>query len=130
MRLGWATGSVYEWTQHWRIAKGVGITDEDIVAVRDWQAYPGFGPADRAVLAATDETLGVGAISARTWAELEATVPDERARLEVVMAIANWTMFAQLLRSLEVPLEEGVDPWPPDGTVPEPARTAVATELA
>ena len=46
-------------------------------------------------------------------------------RLEVVIAIANWSMFAQLLRSLEVPLEEGVDPWPPDGAVPEPARTPV-----
>jgi alkylhydroperoxidase family enzyme len=130
MRIGWRQGSMYEWTQHWRVARMLEIPEDDLLAVRDWKASDRFDAADRAVLAATDETLGVGAISARTWAELEATVPDERARLEVVMAIANWTMFAQLLRSLEVPLEEGVDPWPPDGTVPEPARTAVATELA
>jgi alkylhydroperoxidase family enzyme len=129
MRIGWRQGSMYEWTQHWRVARMLEISEDDLVAVRDWQGSDRFGAADRAVLAATDETLGAGAISPRTWAELEAAVPDERARLEVVIAIANWSMFAQLLRSLEVPLEEGVDPWPPDGAVPEPARTPVPSEL-
>ena len=100
MRIGWRQGSEYEWTQHWRVASMLAIPEDDIVAVRDWKVSDRFDPADRAVLAATDETLTVGAISARTWGELETTVPDERARLEVVIAIANWSMFAQLLRSL------------------------------
>lgn len=76
------------------------IPEDDLVAVRDWRSSDRFGRADRAVLAATDETRRSGAISAGTWAELEATVPAERARLEVVIARANWSMFAQLLRSL------------------------------
>jgi alkylhydroperoxidase family enzyme len=129
MRIGWRQGSLYEWTQHWRVARMLEISEDDLVAVRDWKASDRFDRADRAVLAATDETLGQGAISGRTWSELEATVPDERARLEVVIAIANWSMFAQLLRSLEVPLEEGVDPWPPDGAVPEPAQNPLTSEL-
>lgn len=129
MRIGWRQGSVYEWTQHWRVARMLEIPEDDLVAVRDWPGSDAFGPAERAVLAATDETLGAGAISARTWSELEVTVPDEQARLEVVIVIANWSMFAQLLRSLEVPLEEGVDPWPPDGKVPEAARNPVPSEL-
>jgi alkylhydroperoxidase family enzyme len=129
MRIGWRQGSVYEWTQHWRVARMLEVPEDDLLAVRDWRDSDRFGPAERAVLAATDETLGAGAISARTWSELEAHVPDEPARMEVVISIANWSMFAQLLRSLEVPLEEGVDPWPPDGAVPEPARTPVSSEL-
>jgi alkylhydroperoxidase family enzyme len=129
IRIGWRQGSMYEWTQHWRVARMLDIPEEDLVAVRDWYSSSRFGPADRAVLAATDETLDAGAISSRTWSELEATVPDDRARLEVVIAIANWTMFAQLLRSLEVPLEEGVAPWPPDGAFPEQARTPVPSGL-
>jgi len=129
MRVGWRQGSLYEWTQHWRVARMLEIPEDDLVAVRDWKGSDRFDRADRAVLAATDETLGAGAISTGTWAELEATVPDERARLEVVIAIANWSMFAQLLRSLEVPLEDGVEPWPPDGAVPDAARTDVASEL-
>jgi hypothetical protein len=51
------------------------------------------------------------------------------ARVGVPVAIANWSMFAQRLRSLEVPLEDGVEPWPPDGAVPDAARTDVASEL-
>ncbi|MDY7101687.1 MAG: carboxymuconolactone decarboxylase family protein [Actinomycetota bacterium] len=129
MRIGWRQGSVYEWTQHWRVARMLEIPEDDLVAARDWKTSDRFDRADRAVLAATDETLGSGAISARTWSELEATIPDERARIEVVVAIANWSMFAQLLRSLEVPLEEGVDPWPPDGSVPDRARQTVVSEL-
>lgn len=118
MRLGWATGSVYEWTQHWRIAKGVGMSDDDIVAVRDWRAHPGLGPAERAVLAATDETLRDGAISAPTWAECERHVGGAEELIELVVAIGNWRLFSSLLRSLEIPLEDGVEPWPPDGRRP------------
>ena len=129
MRIGWRQGSLYEWTQHWRVARMLEISEDDLVAVRDWKGSDRFDRADRAVLAATDETLGQGAISGRTWSEIEVTVPDERARLEVVIAIANWSMFAQLLRSLEVPLEEGVDSWPPDGAVPAPAEDPVTSEL-
>ncbi len=118
MRIGWATGSVYEWTQHWRIARRLGVSDEDLLAVRDWRAHAGWSAADRAVLAATDETLESGAISAETWAECAAALPDVEEQLELVGAIGTWRLISQLLRSLEVPLEDGVAPWPPDGARP------------
>ena len=118
MRLGWATGSEYEWTQHWRIAESVGLDHTDIVGVRNWRAHPGFGPADRAVLAATDETLQDGTISSATWVECERHVGGEEELIELVVAIGNWRLFSSLLRSLEIPLEDGVEPWPPDGRRP------------
>lgn len=118
MRIGWVQRSDYEWTQHWRVARLLGIPEEDLIAVRDWSASDRFSAADRAVLAATDETLRDGAISATTWGRIQEEITDEPARIEVVIAIANWSMFAQLLRSLEIPLEDGVDSWPPDGLPP------------
>ena len=57
MRIGWVTGSEYEWTQHWRVALNAGIPAEDVLAVRDWQNSDRLTAADKAVLAATDETL-------------------------------------------------------------------------
>src|SRR4051794_41381602 len=30
MRIGWVTGSAYEWTQHWRGATTAGVPPEDI----------------------------------------------------------------------------------------------------
>jgi alkylhydroperoxidase family enzyme len=121
LRLGWVTGSVYEWTQHWRIARGLGMSEEECLGVRDWKAYGGYGRAERAVLAATDDTLEIGAIRDETWAECEASLGGVAERLELVVAIGNWRLFSSMLRSLEVPLEDGLEPWPPDGKRPIPS---------
>jgi alkylhydroperoxidase family enzyme len=118
MRIGWKTGSVYEWTQHWRVATQLGIDADDIVAVRDWQTSDRLGPAERAVLAATDETLDTGTISDATWSACVQHVGGEAQLIELVVAIGNWRLFSSLLRSLRVPLEDGIDPWPPDGASP------------
>jgi alkylhydroperoxidase family enzyme len=118
MRLGWATGSVYEWTQHWRVATQLGVDEDDLLAVRDWRASDRFGPTERAVLAATDETLETGTISEATWRSCEEALQEPALLVELVAAIGNWRLFSSLLRSLEVPLEDGVTPWPPDGAMP------------
>jgi alkylhydroperoxidase family enzyme len=119
MRIGWLTASDYEWTQHWRIALGLGISADDLLAVRDWYPHDAFDSRDRAVLAATDEVVHDGAISAETWATCERELgPDPAVLIELVTAIGTWRMIASLLNSLEVPLEGGVQSWPPDGEPP------------
>jgi alkylhydroperoxidase family enzyme len=119
MRLGWSTGSVYEWTQHWRIATDLGVPAEDVVGVRHWEDHGGFGPADRAVLSAVDDTLELGTLRPGTWEALRAHVSDDPAvLLEVVAVIGLWRMVAGVLRSVEVPLDAGLEPWPPDGVAP------------
>jgi alkylhydroperoxidase family enzyme len=121
MRLGWSTASVYEWTQHWRIARDVfGVDPADVVSVRSWRTSDRFGQAERAVLAATDDVVATGVISADSWdACVEHVSDDPQVLLELVTAIGCWRMVSTILRSLEVPLEDGVDPWPPDGTGPD-----------
>jgi len=119
MRIGWLTGCDYEWTQHWRVASGLGVSSEDLLGVRDWQDYNGFGPAERAVLGATDDVVRDGVVSAASWAACERELHcDAAVLIELVTAIGAWRMVASMLRSLEVPLEEGVSSWPPDGMAP------------
>ncbi|OBA77842.1 carboxymuconolactone decarboxylase [Mycobacterium sp. 1164966.3] len=119
MRIGWLTGCDYEWTQHWRVASGLGVSSEDLLGVRDWQGYNGFGAAERAVLAATDDVVRDGAVSAASWTACERELHcDSAVLIELVTAIGAWRMVASMLRSLEVPLEEGVSSWPPDGKAP------------
>jgi alkylhydroperoxidase family enzyme len=119
MRIGWKTGAVYEWTQHWRVARGMQIPEEDLLAVRDWQNAATLTAADRAVLQATDDTLDRGYIQPETWDLCAQHLPSEAERVELVIAIGNWYMFSQILQSLNVPLEDGIEPWPPDGRAPE-----------
>ncbi|MDA8357546.1 MAG: carboxymuconolactone decarboxylase family protein [Actinomycetota bacterium] len=119
MRLGWTTGSVYEWTQHWRVATDLGVSAEDLLGVRTWERYPGFGATERAVLAATDETVRDGAVSAATWQDLcDHVAADPAVLVELLAVIGCWRMVASILRSAQVPLEEGAAPWPPDGLAP------------
>ena len=116
MRIGWVTGSAYEWTQHWRVATVTcAIPPEDVLAVRDWKNAANLTFADKAVLAATDETLAGGSISDATWADIVKAIPNPAHQVDFVVAMGNWTMFSMLLRNLRIPVEDGVMIWPPDG---------------
>jgi alkylhydroperoxidase family enzyme len=60
-----------------------------------------------------------GAVSAHTWAACERELgTDSAVLIELVTAIGAWRMIASMLHSLEVPLEDGVASWPPDGRPP------------
>ena len=43
MRIAWLTACEYEWSQHWRVAQGLGVSAEDLAGVRDWHSYKAFG---------------------------------------------------------------------------------------
>jgi alkylhydroperoxidase family enzyme len=119
MRIGWLTACEYEWTQHWRVATRLGVTADDLIGVREWQQHDGFGPAERAVLAATDDVVRDGAVSSQSWAACERELQSDKTILvELVTAISAWRMVSSILQSLDVPLEDGVAGWPPDGRAP------------
>ncbi len=119
MRIGWLTACEYEWTQHWRVAQGLGVSGDDLLGVREWQSHTGFGPVERAVLAATDDVVRDGAVSAESWSACEHELGVDHATLvELVTAISGWRMIASILQSLQVPLEDDLESWPPDGKPP------------
>ena len=118
LRIGWVTDSDYEWSQHWSIAiENFGLDPDDLLAVRDWQASERFDELDRAVLAATDETLAEGRIGDESWAALQALL-DEEACIDLLLVIGAWQMVSTLLRSTQMPLDAGAESWPPDGRGP------------
>jgi alkylhydroperoxidase family enzyme len=122
MRIGWATGCDYEWTQHWPIAQGMGgCSPDEILAVRDWRAADCFDEADQAALAATDELLETGDLCDESWSRCEAAIGRD-ASVDLVAAVGTWSLISTLARGLRVPLEEDVASWPPDGR-PSPAET-------
>ena len=116
MRIGWVTGSEYEWTQHWPLAQEMfGCTPEELLALRGWQSADCFDAVDRAVLTATDELLATGDLRDETWrACIEGLGRD--AAIDMVAAIGTWLLVSKIARGLRVPLEGGVTGWPPDGT--------------
>ena len=118
LRIGWKTSSCYEWTQHWRVATGMKIPEEQLLGVRDWQDSDLLDHQDKTVLKATDEVLQEGSISNQTWLACCEFLTTQEERIELVLVISNWTFISHILKSLNIPLEEGVSPWPPDGRSP------------
>lgn len=119
MRIGWLTACDYEWTQHWRVALGLGVSADDLAGVREGPSHAGFGAAERAVLSATDDVLRDGAVGPATWADCEREIGSDPAVLvELVTVIGAWRMIASIVQSLRIPLEDGIDSWPPDGEAP------------
>lgn len=118
MRIGWRTGALYEWTQHWPVALRIGLTEAEILAVRDPANATCLGPAELAVIAATDDVLDHGAVGEASWRACAEHLSSHAERLELVAAICNWNTFSILLKSLQIPLEDGIAAWPPDGLPP------------
>lgn len=117
MRIGWATAAEFEWAQHWQVATRAGVDPADLLAVRDWQASDRFTDADRAALAAADEVVADGVVGDAGWARLRPHFNDDEL-LELVAVLATWHYVSVLVRTLQVPLDEGMTPWPPDGQAP------------
>jgi alkylhydroperoxidase family enzyme len=119
MRIAWLTACEYEWSQHWRVAQGLGVSADDLAGVRDWQSRAEFGSAERAVLAATDDVVHEGTVSAESWTACKQEFgADQAVLVELVTAISAWRMIASILESLKIPLEDDVVSWPPDGQRP------------
>ncbi len=122
MRIGWVTGSEYEWTQHWPLAQEMfECRAAELLALRDWTNADCFDDTDRAVLTATDELLETGALADPTWQACFRALGRDAA-IDMVTAIGTWLLISKVARGLRIPLEEGVEGWPPDGLVPPSAK--------
>jgi alkylhydroperoxidase family enzyme len=97
--------SVYEWTQHVPAARHVGLSDDHIAAVQDWQAASCFNEVERLVLKFTDEVNANVKASRETLEALRQHLsPGEI--IELLIIIGHWRQTASILETTEVELEE------------------------
>jgi len=111
LRIGFLCGSEYEWGQHTRIAKTVGVTDEEILRVIEGPDADGWAPFDSALLRAVDELHSDSEVSDLTWNEL-ATRYDTKQLMDTVFTVGQYNLVSMALRSFRVPLDEGVQGFP------------------
>jgi len=116
LRAGWRIGAAYEWGNHYSIARRVGLSDAEITAVQGDGHL--LSTAERCVVRVVDEVLDQVSVTPATLTEARELLGDDRALLELVMIPATYRAIGTLLLSFDVPLEDGVEPWPPDGRRP------------
>jgi alkylhydroperoxidase family enzyme len=106
LRTGWLCRSEYEWGQHVVIARGVGVTDEEIARLK--VGADGWSdPFDATLVRAANELHDKGCITDETWNELAARY-NEPQLIEVPMLVGHYHMVAFTLNSLGVQREPGV----------------------
>ena len=111
LRIGYLCGAEYEWGQHARIARGVGLSDEEIVRVTEGPEAAGWSSFESTLLRAADELDRDAAISDRTWAALEARY-DTKQLMDVVFTVGEYNLVSMALKSFRVQLDEGVEGFP------------------
>ncbi len=107
LRIGYLCRSGYEWMQHVRIGKGVGLTDAEVAQIKQGPDAPGWSAADKALLQAADELHHDHFITDATWKALAAHFTDKQ-RMDVVFTAGNYTQVCMMLNSFGVQLDEGM----------------------
>ena len=111
LRVAWRTRSRYEWVQHVRIARGLGITGEEVEAIAGLRDTVAWSALEAAVLAATDQLLDHYRIDDATWSRLAAHL-DKRQLVEVVFVAGTYTCLAMAFRTFGIALDPELDDVP------------------
>lgn len=110
LRAAFKKQSKYEWHQHFRIARGEGLSDHDIRAVANWEESEAFSAAERALLGYVDAL----ADSPRPADAVFATFAESRSPSEIVgvtFLITLYFQLAQMMSALDLETEEEFVGW-------------------
>ena len=105
LRVGSRCRSGYEWSQHVRIALGVGLSEEEIPRIHDGSAGEGWSDAERAILDATDELVADAFITDPTWKRLSAHY-DTQQLMDLIFTVGQYNLVSMALNTLGVQLED------------------------
>ncbi len=107
LRTAWLRRSEYEWGQHVRIGKQVGLNDEELDRLKEGANTPGWNRLESALLRAVDELCEYTTISDPTWQELAVHYNTQQV-LDLIFTVGQYSMLAMALNSLGVQLDEGI----------------------
>jgi alkylhydroperoxidase family enzyme len=101
VRTGIVGDSKFEYSQHMKVARMVGVAEEKLAAIKGWTTSDLFSPAERAVMAATDEIISRNLVEDATFAALQKHLSDAEI-LELFVVIGLWRMHGLIVRALHL----------------------------
>jgi len=105
--------SSFEWYAHEAIARRIGMTDDEIAAVRELRTPASFDASERAAQHAVRDLVTSGDLDDAVFLELESCFGPEGAT-ELILVTGYYAMLALAMRVLRTPLPAGVeDPFGP-----------------
>lgn len=104
LRTAWLLQAPYEWGEHVRHSRRVGVTTQDVEQVVIGSASLHWTPEDAAVLRCCEELRENVMVSDATWDAL-GTILDDGQRFELLVLIGQFTNVAYFQNSLRLRLE-------------------------
>lgn len=110
LRVGWRSGSVYEFGQHTVMGKDAGLTDEEVrrLAGDDLQ---GWDQGDRDLVEFADQLCATNTVDDGLWERLSARWPEPEL-IELLVVAGFYRLVSGFLNATGVQIEEGMPGWP------------------
>lgn len=109
-RAGYVVGSQFVFSQHCKMMRSVGFTEEQVEAIPNWSVTDCFSDVERAVLAYTDAlVLEYGRIPDALFDALKTHLSDEEI-LEFTYITATYMMHSVMSRALRLEYDDRDDP--------------------
>ncbi|MDG2305527.1 MAG: carboxymuconolactone decarboxylase family protein [Candidatus Binatia bacterium] len=109
LRVAWRARANYEWLQHVRVGKPLGITDEEIEAISRGEPAPSWTSFETDLMAATDQLMDHHCIDDSTWARLAEELKPAQL-MELVFVVGSYTCLAMAFNSFGLELDPDLDP--------------------
>lgn len=100
--------SSFEWYAHEAVARRIGMTDEEIVAIRELRASESFAEEERVAQQAVRDMVTSGDLDDETFGRLESCFGPEGA-VELILMIGYYATLSLAMRVLRTPLPAGVE---------------------
>ncbi len=113
VRVGWLRHAEYEWAQHVRMAKNIGMSAEEVDAINVGPDSPVWGPEDATVLRAVDELVNDRYISDETWKRLAEHL-DRQQVMDLAFTVGAYDTLGMVMNTFGVELDPGLPEFPPE----------------
>lgn len=111
LRTGFLCKAGYEWAQHERIGRQVGLNDAEIAGLKQGPDAACWDAADRALLVACDQLVANHFIADAAWTALAGHF-SEAEMLALIFTVGQYTMVSMFLNSTGVQLDADLTPDP------------------
>ena len=103
LRTAQLTRSEYEWAQHLKLARKMGVREAQIAALAGWRASPEFDARERAALLLTEAVQAID-VSDAVHAEVKKHFSDAEF-IELVFTASFYAMVSRMLDALRIELD-------------------------
>ncbi|MEM8981813.1 MAG: carboxymuconolactone decarboxylase family protein [Pseudomonadota bacterium] len=106
LRVSWQCASDYEFIQHVRIVREQALmTEDEIKDLLQQEPVGDWTPAERTLIALSDELLALNSVTDPTWCELTAHF-DVKQQLDAIATAGGYTLNSMATNSFDVDIED------------------------